>query len=93
MRTEIKEELGIDIPEIEYKYVKTIVGHNKIVDLYFIRKNIDICKLKLQTEEVEKVKWATEEEIEKMIKKGRFEKTHSKLFKDLKKWINEDFHT
>ena len=87
MSTEIKEELGIDIPETEYQYVKTVIGHNKIVDLYYIDKEIDISKLKLQIEEVEKVKWATKEEIENMIEKGEFEKTHSKLFKDLQNWI------
>lgn len=90
MRTEINEELGIDIPEIDYQYVQTVIGHNKIVDLYYINKDIDISKIKLQIEEVEEVKWATEEEIENLIEKGDFEKTHSRLFKDLQKWIEEN---
>lgn len=87
MKREIKEELGVYIEEDKYEYVNTFMGHNKILDLYYINENIDISKLELQKEEVESVKWATSEEIEKLIKRNEFEKTHSKLFRDIQRWI------
>ena len=87
MKREIKEELGVYIEEDKYEYLNTFMGHNKILDLYYINENIDISKLELQKEEVESVKWATSEEIEKLIKKNEFEKTHSKLFRDIQRWI------
>lgn len=90
MHTEILEELGINISKEKYEYVNTFTGHNKIVDLYYIIEEIDILNLNLQKEEAEEVKWMEEEEIEKLIEEGKFEKTHARLFKDLQKWLIEN---
>lgn len=89
MHTEILEELGIDMPKEKYQYVNTFTGHNKIVDLYYIKEDIDISNLNLQKEEVEEVKWMTIEEIEELIEKGNFEKTHARLFNDLQNWLRK----
>lgn len=89
MHTEIYEELGIDIPTYKYQYVNTFTGFNKIVDLYYIKENINISSLTLQKEEVEKVIWMSQKEIEDLIKEEKFEKIHSKLFKDLLNWLQK----
>lgn len=91
MHTEILEELGIDISKEKYKYVNTFIGHNKIVDLYYIKEEIDVLNLSWQKEEVEEVKWMDVEEIEKLIEQGEFEKTHAKLFKDLQNWLIKNY--
>lgn len=91
MHTEILEELGIDISKEKYKYVNTFTGHNKIVDLYYIKEEIDVLNLSLQKEEVEEVKWMDVEEIEKLIEDGEFEKTHARLFKDLQNWLIKNY--
>ena len=41
-------------------------------DYYLIQRNVDIDKLTLQYEEVQRVKWATKDEILNMIDKGSF---------------------
>jgi len=89
MHTEICEELGIEIPIDKYKYVNTFTGNNKIVDLYYIKADIDVSLLSLQKEEVETVKWMSVEEINKLIELKEFEKTHARLFKDLQNWFNK----
>ena len=75
----------------KYKYVNTFIGHNKIVDLYYIKEEIDVLNLSWQKEEVEEVKWMDVEEIEKLIEQGEFEKTHAKLFKDLQNWLIKNY--
>lgn len=87
MFTEIKEELGICISPDKYQYINTFIGRNKIVDIYYIKVDIDITKLTLQKEEVEAVKWMSTHEIRELIKNNNFEKLHSRLFGDLEKWI------
>ena len=59
------------------------------VDVWLVRKNIDIKKLKLQEEEVEEVKWVSKEEIEKMIKNNETTPNVDFYFNMLIKLIKE----
>ena len=68
--TEIKEELGINVIEQNIKLLKTIKTKDDFVDIYYLREDIDIKKIKIQKEEVENVKWATIDEINELIKNG-----------------------
>lgn len=75
-RRETKEELGIylDIKKIEILFtVKFNCGFD---DVWFVRQNIDIDRLKLQYEEVADAKWASQKEIRQMILKGQFIEYH-----------------
>lgn len=89
MKTEIREELGLDVENEKFQFINTFIGKNKIVDLYYIFEDIDISMLKLQKEEVDSVRWMTTREIEQLILEKKFEKTHSRLFKDIKCWLSE----
>ena len=64
--TEIKEELGVDIVKENIKLFKTIKTEDDFVDIYYLKEDIDIKKIKIQKEEVEDVKWATIEEINEL---------------------------
>ena len=64
--TEIKEELGVDIVKENIKLFKTIKTEDDFVDIYYLKEDIDIKKIKIQKEEVEDVKWATIDEMNKM---------------------------
>ena len=58
------------------------------MDVFLVRKNIELKDVVMQKEEVQKVKWATEEEIEDMVKSGEIVgtlKLYYKLFFDLLK--------
>ena len=87
--TEIKEELGIDIPEENIKLFKTIKTEDDFVDIYYLKEDIDINKIKIQKEEVSDVKWATINDIEKMIKEGEFSESHREFFGDCIKYLND----
>ena len=68
---EVKEELGIEIKQEEIRYlvgsissnVKGNIVNNHFNECYIITKQIDIDQIKLQKEEVEEIKWFTEQEI------------------------------
>ena len=87
--TEIKEELGIDIPEENIKLFKTIKTEDDFVDIYYLKEDIDINKIKIQKEEVSNVKWVTINDIEKMIKEGEFSESHREFFEDCIKYLND----
>ena len=80
MQAEIKEELGITIRQDELKLFKTIKTDDDFVDIYYLKSNIDIKDITVQPEEVEKVKWATIEEINKLIDEGDFLPPHIEFF-------------
>ncbi len=68
--TEIKEELGIDVVEENIKIFKTIKTEDDFVDIYYLKEDIDIKKIKIQKEEVEDVKWSTKYEIKNIRKRN-----------------------
>ena len=78
--TEIDEDLGINVKENELTLFKTIQTEDDFVDLYYLRKNIDIRDIKIQEEEVEKVMWASREEIAKLIDEKHFSSSHREFY-------------
>ena len=76
----IKEELGVDIVKENIKLFKTIKTEDDFVDIYYLKEDIDIKKIKIQKEEVEDVKWATIEEINELIKNEAFSESHTEFF-------------
>ena len=86
---ECKEELGLDIPKKEIELIFSFKREYDFVDVWLVRKNIDIKKLKLQEEEVEEVKWVSKEELEKMIKNNETTPNVSFYFNMLIKLIKE----
>ena len=78
--TEIREELGVNVTEKNIILFKTLKTEDDFVDLYYLKENIDIDKIKIQKEEVEEVKWATIDEIQNMIKNNIFSESHTEFF-------------
>lgn len=86
--TEIREELGVNVTEKNIILFKTLKTEDDFVDLYYLKENIDIDKIKIQKEEVEEVKWATIDEIQNMIKNNIFSESHKAFFNDCLKYLN-----
>ena len=84
---QVKEELGITINEPTL--FKRVHDDKCFCDLYYIKENVDISKVHLQTEEVSDVKWATTDEIEDLNKTGEFKKSHYLMFKDCLEYLKE----
>lgn len=76
---EVFEELGYRVDLSQARPVLTIpfpVGYD---DIYIIDTNLKISELSLQQEEVQQVKWATKEQILKMIDEETFIPYHKSL--------------
>ena len=71
---EVQEELGIKINAEELELVYQYRKDQHFVDVFYIEKNIELSKLKLQEDEVQNVKFSSNKEIRNMVKKGEFYK-------------------
>ena len=85
---ELKEELGIDISLEELEYIDTLKYPKAYCEIYYVSKETDLEKIQLQEEEVEKVEWMTEEEIERLIQNKKFRKGNIEPFQKVKKAHN-----
>lgn len=86
--TEIKEELGINVVEENVILFRTIKTEDDFVNIYYLKEDVDINRIKIQKEEVEDIKWATIEEIKKMILEKNFSSSHKEFFEDCLKYLN-----
>ncbi len=86
-QTELKEELGIDVKQNELVLFKTIKTEDDFVDLYYLKKDIDLKDIIIQEEEVGDINWFTKEEIDKLIKNKDFFKYHIDFYND---YLNKD---
>lgn len=69
---ELLEELGLKLDFQKIRPHITINFETGFDDVYLIQKDINIAKLTLQYEEVQRVKWASEDEIFSMMENGEF---------------------
>lgn len=69
---ELFEEMGIKHDFTETRPNFTINFERGFADFFIIEKEVEISGLKLQKEEVQSAKWASINEIIKMIDKGEF---------------------
>ena len=72
MQRELREELGLDIDFSELRPRLTVNFDDGFDDYYIIEKDLSLDSLRLQTEEVMDVRWATLGEIFEMIDSGEF---------------------
>lgn len=79
---EVLEELGYQISLEQVRPALTINFPGGFDDYYLVHKEIEIDTLKLQEEEVQRVKWASLNEILDMIEDGSFIPYH-KSFMEL----------
>ena len=83
IRRETYEELGIDIynePIEDYGY---LLYDMPIRHIYYLKKDINLSDIKLQTDEVEYVKYMTPDEINYLIESGKMLQSHGILFNEL----------
>ncbi len=69
---EMMEEIGFHKSLTNAKPNLTVNVANGFFDFYLINENINIDCLKLQYNELEKIKWASKEEILELIDKKEF---------------------
>ncbi len=70
---ETQEELGIDLSGENVELAYSFIRHgNTIVDVYLVYQDIDISDIILEKGEVDEVRWADFDEINKLLEEGRF---------------------
>ena len=69
---ETREELGLELDLSDVRPTMTIHWEHGFDDYYAVTREVDTESLRLQYEEVQRVKWATKEEVLEMIDDGRF---------------------
>lgn len=65
---EAKEEIGVDINKDDMELILSFKRTHNFLDVWLVRKDIDLKNIVTQEEEVQEVKWVTKEELEEMIK-------------------------
>lgn len=85
--TEVKEELGIELCDDDFVYLKTNYDENIIGDIFLTIKDIDINSIVLQRAEVSLVKYVSYDDIVSLYEEGLFHKTHFKMFMDVSKYV------
>ncbi len=88
--TEIKEELGIDVDPKNLIFYHTIKTNKDFVDFYYLNQDFDLKDLTLQKEEVQDAKWFTIEEIEDLIKKDDFFRSHIDYIKNCLEFLSKN---
>ena len=76
---EVFEELGYKLSLENIRPVLTVHFDAGFDDIYTVEREPDISALALQPEEVKAVKWASEEEIMRLIDSGEFIPYHKQL--------------
>lgn len=69
---ELKEELGIEVEREDARLLSIMERPNRFRSVWMVKTDKEISELSLQKEEVADVKWATADEIRRMIQTGEF---------------------
>ncbi|WP_099204920.1 NUDIX hydrolase [Scatolibacter rhodanostii] len=76
---ELEEELGLTVSFAGIRPHLTLFHTNGFDDIYLLQKEVELDKLTLQVEEVQAVRWASQEEIFTMIDSKEFIPYHKSL--------------
>lgn len=85
IKREVEEELGINIDNEQIEELGFICYDMPLRYIFYLKKDIELSKVKLQQEEVEYVKYMTIEEINNLIETNQITKSHGILFKEVLK--------
>ena len=78
---ELQEELGIKAPKGALRLMGRLKRRNSFLDVWFIKCDADISRLRLQRSEVAEVKWVTPDELKIMIEQRHFHNYGREYFK------------
>lgn len=87
---EVYEELGLDISKEKIKLIDSSIFGIAFMDVYYMKKDIDIKELKLQKEEVSSVSWLSIEQINQLIHSGNLRKGNIMGFEKLKNLLKNN---
>ena len=68
---ELEEELGVQVDESELSLLEVYQHRNYFMDIFVVKKDMDLATLVLQPEEVVDIKWVSHEELLQMIEEKK----------------------
>ncbi len=84
---ECEEELGLELELDEIEFIDSYTRTEDIVDIFLVRKDIDIDELILEENEVEEVKHISFSEFEDMINDNKVVPSINPSYEKFKKYI------
>jgi 8-oxo-dGTP pyrophosphatase MutT (NUDIX family) len=76
---EVKEEIGLDVSPENSKLIKSSIREDSFFDVWLFQQDFDLGDVILQENETVDAKYATLDEIERMIQNGEFIPVHHSL--------------
>ena len=67
IQREVYEELGLNIEKNEFKFIKSLIRKQAILDVWVVRKDINLKDLKLKNDEVTGAKFVSISEFKEML--------------------------
>ncbi len=86
---ELFEELGIPSNKQTLKKLARIKRRNSLLDIWLIKTDIAVQKLRLQQNEVAEARWISRSAFEEMIQNGEYHNYGEEYFKTVFKKIDE----
>lgn len=86
--TEVKEELGIDISNERIIEFNSGFDGKECYKMYYIKLDLDINKLKIQTEELSEVRWFSLDELKLMVNNHELNQDQIDFFIKCSKFMN-----
>lgn len=85
IKRELNEELGINVNKNEFKLLDKIILKDKpcIFNVFLLEKDINLNNIKLQTDEVNEIKYLSRNEIYELIEKKHFLESHGEIFRKI----------
>ena len=81
---EVKEEIGITVAEGELSLIHVYRQRNYFIDIYLVKKDVDIQSLVLDKNETVNVQWVSKEELQAKVEKQEFVRSVARRFDLLK---------
>ena len=84
---EVKEEIGVEITENELSLLHVHRQRNYFMDVYLVKKDVDIASVALDENETTDAKWISKEELSVMIEKQKVVRSVAQRFEMLREKI------
>jgi len=78
---EIKEELGIEVNPDDMTFIGSYIRRKDFVEIWLLKSNVKIEKLKLEEDEIQNAKWINISEFEEMLENREAVSSAFKIFK------------